>query len=118
MGENVNMIKNLMIFVKELSGEFQKSMLVFGNTLGSLSERVNNVSTKIDKLEGKFSNITEKVTNLSNHLVGNNTNKLTSQNELLKLIMENSTKTILNEYQTNLKKEVNFTLTTSMILFN
>ena len=103
MGENVNMIKNLMIFVKELSGEFQKSMLVFGNTLGSLSQKIKNVTEKIDKIENKFNNITNNI----------GINFASKQNEFTKIIIENNTKHMMIEFQTNLKKEFHDTLATS-----
>lgn len=134
MGENVNMIKNLMLFVKELSGEFQKSMLVFGNTLGGISEKIKNVTTKIGQIESKFkgvdsnliiikksSNITgfsfkqlDKKIDLSLKDLKHN---LSSKDELLRLMIENNTRHLLNDYQKDLRKEFELTLNTSKTFF-
>ena len=130
MGENVNMIKNLMMFVKELSGEFQKSMLVFGNTLGSLSKKIMNMTDNIETIEKKFNNLTKRVELFSgpnkqrefsfkqisgkiDHSIKNLTSSLASHNELMKIMIQNNTTHLLDEYQTKIKKEFKDTIETS-----
>jgi len=96
MNENVNSMKELMVFTKNFNTEFKNQILNFGKKLKDLNSDVGSLEKRIVNLDNVANNLT----------VANNKQKIDTNNELLKQILKNSTQEIMKNYQNLIKTEI------------
>ena len=96
MNENVNSMKELMVFTKNFNTEFKNQILNFGKKLKDLNTEVGSLEKRIVSLDNVANNLT----------VANNKQKIDTNNELLKQILKNSTQEIMKNYQNLIKTEI------------
>lgn len=96
MSENVNTMKELMLFTKNFNTEFKNEILNFGKKLKDLNSEVGSLENRITNLDDIANNIT----------VANNKHKIESNNEILKQILKNSTQEFMKNYQNLIQNEI------------
>ena len=103
MNENVNTIKELMIFTKNFNTQFKNQIINFGSKLKDVNNQMRNLDNKINKLNPKASYLSDFIDEQAKI---KDKQMIQMNNDILKGCLKNTTKGIIDDYKQTLKNEV------------
>jgi len=99
--ENVNAIKEIMLFTKNFNTDFKNQILGFGKNLKEINNKMETLTSRMNRIEAKSTEIGNMARNNNSQSNNGNINP-----KMLKEYLKNSTKDIVDQYKKIFQAEV------------